>query len=92
MVALQHLPDPTIEALDQAVGLGVSRRGQGVLDGQFVAELIELVVAGDGAFAQTEETAGDLFAIVGTYGSDAQRAARFRLRRKRRAFAAVFDL
>ncbi len=46
VVALQHLLDPSVEALDHAIGLGVLRRGQAVFDPEVAAELVELVLAG----------------------------------------------
>ena len=53
MVRLQHLLDTIIEALDHAVGLWVRGSGPAVFDVEISAELIELVLACCGAFAQT---------------------------------------
>ncbi len=52
---LQHLFDPSVEALDHAVGLGVPGRGQAMVDPEVTAEQVELVLAGGGTFAQIDE-------------------------------------
>ena len=59
----QHLLDPPVETLNQAVGLRVLRRGQ-VLDAQVAAPPIELVLAGGAAFAQAEQAVGELLAVA----------------------------
>ena len=82
VVALQHLLDPTVEALDHAVGLGVLGRGQAVFDAKISAEVIELVLAGGRRFTQTEQAVGELLAIVGENGADAQRAGTFQIAQK----------
>ena len=64
MVALQHLLDAAVEALDHAVGLGVHRRRQAVLDAEVGAEQVELVLSRRGAFAQTEETVGEFLPVA----------------------------
>ena len=64
MVRLQHLLDRAVEALDHVVGLRVHRRGQAVLDAEPGAEPVEFVLAGCGAFAQTEEKVGELLAVA----------------------------
>lgn len=68
MVALQHLLDPPVEALDHAVGLGGLGRGQAMLDAQFGAELVELMLARRGALAQAEQAIGELFSVAPTEG------------------------
>jgi Mrp family chromosome partitioning ATPase len=73
-MALQHLLDPAVEAFDHAVGLRVLWWGQTVFDAEVAAELIELVLASGAAFAQAEQSVGELLAIVGENGADAQRA------------------
>ena len=45
-----------------------------MLDAQLGAELIELVLACCGAFAQAEEPVGEFLAVVREYGPDADRA------------------
>ena len=45
-----------------------------MLDAQLGAELIELVLACRGAFAQAEEPVGELLAVIGQNGADADRA------------------
>ena len=45
MVALQHLFDAAVEALDHAVGWRVLRWGQAVFDAKVAAQQIELVLA-----------------------------------------------
>ena len=92
MVALQHVFDTTVEALDHAVCLGRSWRRQAVFDVQFGAELVELMGPALRALAQAKETVGELLPSVREYGSDAKGQARSRSRRKRRALAAVLLL
>ena len=64
MVRLQDLLNPSVEALDHAVGLRMRRRGQAVLDGEVGAEQVELVLSRRGAFAQTEETVGEFLPVA----------------------------
>ncbi len=64
VVALQHLLDVAVEPLANSIGLGRLRRGRAVLDIEGCAELVELVRARCGALAQTEETIGELLAVV----------------------------
>ncbi len=70
------LLDQAVETLDHAVRRGngppdrflirltlrVLRRGQAMLDAEVGAQLIELVLAGGGPFAQTEQVIGELLA------------------------------
>jgi hypothetical protein len=63
MVALQHVFDTTVEALDHAVCLGRSWRRQAVFDIRFGAELVELMVPALRALAQAKETVGELLPI-----------------------------
>ena len=77
MVRLKHLFDPAVEAFDHAVGLGMLRWGQAVFDAEIGAELVELVPACCGAFAQTEQTVGEFLAVVRKYGADVHRAGPF---------------
>jgi hypothetical protein len=75
VVALQHLLDPAIEALDplpgsvlamhkrDAVCLGRFRRGQAVFDLEGRAERVEFVLARGRALAQAEEAIGERPAI-----------------------------
>ena len=58
VVALRHLLDAAVEALDHAVGLRRFRRGQAVLEAQFGAEPVEIVLARRGPFAQAEQAVG----------------------------------
>ena len=74
VVALQHLLDASVEALDHAVGLRMLRRCQTVLDAEVAAELVELVLAGGRALAQAEQAVGELAAIIGQHRSDVDRA------------------
>ena len=71
MVALQHLLDPAVEALDHAVGLRMRGRGQSVLDAEVGAELIEFVLAGGNTFVQAEQAISEFAAIIGENGADA---------------------
>ena len=61
------------------VGLRMLRRGQAVLDAEVAAQLVEVVLAGGGPFAQTEETVGELAAIVRENGADLHRAGPFEI-------------
>ena len=54
-VALKDVLDPSVEALDHAVGLRPHRWREAVLDAKLGAEQVELVLAGGSAFAQAEE-------------------------------------
>jgi hypothetical protein len=60
VVALQHLLDPAVEALDHAVGPGRCGRGQAVFDTRPGAEPVERVRARRGTPAQAEEAVGEL--------------------------------
>jgi len=82
VVALQHLLDAAVEALDHAIGLGMLRRGKAMVDAQVGAEQIELVLAGGGAFAQAEQAVGEFLAIIGENGADADRAGAFQVAKK----------
>ena len=62
MVALQHLLDASVESLDHAVGLRVLRRGQAMVNAEVAAQLVEVVLAGGGPFAQTEQAVGEFAA------------------------------
>ena len=79
VVTLQHLLDAAVEALDHAVGLRVLRRGEAMFDAGIGAELIELVLAGGAAPAQTEQAVIELFPVVGENGSAAHRASPFEI-------------
>jgi|GEM_PF-3116019 len=79
MVRLQHLLDPTVEALNHAVRLRVLRRGEAVFDSKVCTEPIELVLAGGNAFAQAEQAVGEFLAVVRKYGADVHRAGAFQV-------------
>ena len=79
MVRLRHLLDAAVEAFDHAVGLWVHRWRQAMFDTQIGAELIEFVPAGGAALAQTEQAVGELLAIVGQDGTDADRTGAFEI-------------
>ena len=88
---MQDLLDPAIEPLDHAVGLRMLRRGQAVFDAEVVADTVELVLAGGAALAQTEQSAGELAAIIRDMVLIRIGQARSRSRRNRQAFAAVLQ-
>ena len=93
VVALQHLLDAAVEPLDHAVGLGMLRRGQAVLDAEVTAEQVERVLAGGCALAQADQAVGELFSVIRKYGADPDRAVPFEIARdNQRALAAVLDL
>jgi hypothetical protein len=60
VVALQHLLDPAVEALDHAVGPGRCGRRRAVFDAQFGAEPVELGRARRGTSAQASLRASGL--------------------------------
>ncbi|CUH40984.1 hypothetical protein JSE7799_03725 [Jannaschia seosinensis] len=74
MVALQDLFDPAVEALDHSVGLRRLRRGQAVVDVEGGAKRVEGVLSRGSPLAQAENAGGELLAIVGENGADADRA------------------
>ena len=59
MVRPKHLFDAAVEPFDHAVGLGVLRWGEAVVDAEVAAELVKLVLATGRAFAQTEAAVGE---------------------------------
>lgn len=61
VVALKHLLDPAIEALDHSVGLG---RGQAMIDLEVGAKLVNLMRARCNTLAKAEEAVGELFSIT----------------------------
>ena len=73
VVALQHLLDPAVEALDHAVGLWQLGRGQAVLDAKPGTKPVELVLASRGALAQAGQAVGERLAVIGQNGADADR-------------------
>ena len=82
VVALKHLFDPAVEALDHAVGLRRLGRGEAVFDAQLGAKLVELVLARRGALAQAEEAIGELLPVIGQNGADAYRAGALQVAQK----------
>lgn len=73
MVALQHLLDPAVEALEQPVGLRSHLRGQAVFGVEGGVEPVEVIVAGGGAPAQPEKPFGELFSVFGQHPGDLYR-------------------
>jgi len=65
MVALQHLLDAAVEALDHAVGLGVHRRAEAVLDAKIIAKPVKIVLTGCRSLAQAEQPIGEFLTIIG---------------------------
>ena len=63
-VALQDVLDPSVEALDHAIGLRVHRRGQAMLDAKVGAEAVEVMVAGGPPATKAEQTIGKLLAVA----------------------------
>ena len=74
--------DAAVEEFDHAVGLGMRRRGEAVLDAEVGAKLIKRVLAGGAAFAQTEQPIGEFAAIIGQHRADADRAGAFQVAQK----------
>ena len=73
-MTLKHFFDPTVEPFDHAVGLRRLRWGEAVLDAEFGAELVELVLARCNMLAQTKEAVGELFSIIRDDRANADRA------------------
>ena len=63
-MALEDVLDPAVEALDHAVRLGPHRRREAVLDAEIGAETVEVVRAGGGATAETEQPIGEFLAVA----------------------------
>ena len=82
MVRLQDLLNPSVEALDHAVGLRMRGRGKAVFDAEVCTEPVELVLACRGALAQTEQAVGEFLAIIGQNGADADRAGPLQIAKK----------
>ena len=66
----QHLADAAVEALDHAVGLGVTGFDETVVDVVFGTDLIEGVCSGRLPFAGGTEAIGEFFAVVGEHLGD----------------------
>jgi hypothetical protein len=81
-VALQDVLDPAIEAFDHTIGLRVHRRGQAMLDTEVDAEAVEIVVAGGPPAAKSEQTIGELLAVVGEHTGDRHRRGAFQIAQK----------
>ena len=64
-VGLQDVCNASIEPLHHAVGSRCSGLGQPVLDAQFLAQLIELMVAAGLAFPAGKQAVRELLAVVG---------------------------
>ena len=79
---MQHFLDAAVEPLDHTVGLRRFRRGPAVLDAQFGAERVELVLARRGTFAQAEQAIRELLAVVGQDGADADRAGALQVKQE----------
>ena len=60
---MQDLFDPSVEALDHAVGMAMLWRCEAMLDAGVGAELAERVLACCGAFAQAEQAVGEFAAL-----------------------------
>jgi len=65
MMALQHLFDAAVEALDHAIGLRMHRRREAVLDAEIGAEAVEIVLTGCHSLAQAEQPVGEFLAVIG---------------------------
>ena len=82
VVGLKRFLDPPVEALDHAVGLRMRRRGEAVFNAEIGAELIELVLAGGLAFAQTEQAVGEFLPVIGQNRPDPDWAGPFQIAQK----------
>ena len=79
---MQHLFDPAVEAFDHPVGLRVLRRCKAVFDFKVCAELVELVLPGGLAFAQTEQAVGEFLPVIGQDRPDPDWAGPFQIAQK----------
>ena len=75
-VGLEYIGDAAIEPLHHAIGSGRPGLGQSVLDAQFPAQLIELMVAAGFAFLAGKQAVGELLAVVGQQLGDPERTGR----------------
>ncbi len=90
-MALKHVLDPAVEPLDHAAGhcpwadggrsraLRPHRGRKTVLDAEFRAKQVELVLSGSRALAQTEQPVGEGLAIVGQHPGDLHRGRGFQI-------------
>jgi len=69
----EHLFEPSVEALDHAIGLGRSGLGQSVLDAQSAAQRLERVLPAGVFGALAKQSVGELFAIVRQQGLNLER-------------------
>ncbi len=69
----QHLGDAAVEALDHPVGLRVSGLDQPMVDAVVGAGSVEDVPAGRFALAGGAEAVGELLAVIGQHGANAER-------------------
>ena len=69
----QHLADTTVESLDHAIGLGVSRLDEAVGDVVPGADLIEGMAPGRRALSGGAEAVGELLAVIGEHRGDRER-------------------
>ena len=53
------------KALDHAVGLGVHRRAEAVLDAEIIAKPVKIVLTGCRSLAQAEQPIGEFLTIIG---------------------------
>ena len=64
VVRAQHLAQPSIEALDHAIGLRSFGLGQPMLNTQGLAQLVKLVLSCGLAASATKQAVSELFAVV----------------------------
>ena len=64
-VGLEHIGNAAVESFDHAIGSRCSGLGQPVLNAQFLAQLIELMVAAGLALAAGKQAVRELLAVVG---------------------------
>lgn len=74
-VGLQDVRDAPVEPLHHTVGSGRPGPGQPVLYAQFLAQLIELMVAAGLALLAGKQAVRELFSVVGQQLADLDRAS-----------------
>lgn len=72
VVGAQDIRDAAVESLHHAIGLGMPRPGQAMLDIQFGAQLVEGVFPGGSPFPRGDEAIGEFLAVVGQDRLDAE--------------------
>lgn len=74
-MALKDILDASVEPLNHAVGLRRLWWGKAVVDAEFGAQLVELMLARRSTLAQTKEAVSKFLTIIRKNGANAQRTS-----------------